>query len=1164
MTDVQQSADTGSGGGQPQLRSGIEARLLPDRVGLDSHNRDISPATRSRRGRSATDPDTRLEVFENHWDQVRQVMDATQGRAITGDDVEPVVHYVDQMLSLLIEERPPAAAAGEAASAGQQPGQILACAERERVFDLLLAWSNRATGECLERLKLEQLKQYELLIGQCRQSVVGRVQVLRPLLRLVKSCCSAGSSRAVESRVVLILHQLCVVLNRSPNLLDTCLEVGRAEAGSQFLVFSLLVPYVHREASIGQHARDALLLVMALSARNQEVGRFIAFSSDFCPVLATGLSGLYSSLPRRLPVDSDDWCQLTPADWQRIPDLAQFLNSLDFCNVVVELAHPLVRDQLLHFIYSGFLKPVLGAALHQSSMDEVTAATAYLELFLRRVTEPALLKVLVRFVLLDYYDDYNILESLIGRIKFSNSLLGVVTMSLFRTLLNLHIEDVHYQLLYRYLIPCQHLMLSQRRCLRDNEPYARAADKFASLVPSCCVQDTGEEAISPAADRLRAYESPHAEYLRDAAERIVERTVASRRWAFRYDGVDPPIDVFEGAAGDAALAEAAAAVAAAGLSSVPLTEIQSAFRRLQGPTAAVAVAATEIADEADATSLDADYYDELNSSASRLFDASSSGDGPATDRRSSASSLVNSSLQQKQQKQQQKLQQSLAGPSSVAAASRPYKDSAAHVQSMYTLSFLDPDSGLDSSAGAAASASASTAAAVSATKPAAVVEEDGPAETDAAEDNNSHADNMDGNDAANGADDSRAAADLRAFISQSLDQLEDLNGFLTLLDSLPPSLVGGNDCADSGIDASVQSLEAALSEAGLLLAAEGGSPRPPLRQTSNMSAAGLSDSGRFDETSSSTAATPSASIGGGALSTSNHPLAASAAAAAATNSSMLLPMPQQPGLEFLPVPPRPHPSARPPANNFYTIGPFLTALLDKVETMPANSLYVNLLLTNLLSDLACYPQPLLKSLLLNAGLVLQPQVKSLYQALNVVKHRVDCFSYTMDNFDSLLLDARRFLYWRVNRSSPEEFELQHFAAMPVGSNNNNNNNRSDSLIALPGDRRRAATSASSAASGSLADWSSFHPHQQQQQQQQPEAVKKKSFFESLFSSSKSNNSGGSGKENRKLSSGSSTATGSRDRLDGLKTRNMVYAAVVLEEFTKELSAICREHSVRPL
>ncbi|PAA68378.1 hypothetical protein BOX15_Mlig021115g2 [Macrostomum lignano] len=117
-----------------------------------------------------------------------------------------------------------------------------------------------------------------------------------------KSCCSAGSSRAVESRVVLILHQLCVVLNRSPNLLDTCLEVGRAEAGSQFLVFSLLVPYVHREASIGQHARDALLLVMALSARNQEVGRFIAFSSDFCPVLATGLSGLYSSLPAVCPL----------------------------------------------------------------------------------------------------------------------------------------------------------------------------------------------------------------------------------------------------------------------------------------------------------------------------------------------------------------------------------------------------------------------------------------------------------------------------------------------------------------------------------------------------------------------------------------------------------------------------------------------------------------------------------------------------------------------------------------------------------------------------------------------------------------------------------------------------------------------------------------------
>ena len=35
--------------------------------------------------------------------------------------------------------------------------------------------------------------------------------------------------------------------------------------------------------------------------------------------------------------------------------------------IIIQVAHPLVRDQLLNFIYNGFLVPVLGPALHQVS-----------------------------------------------------------------------------------------------------------------------------------------------------------------------------------------------------------------------------------------------------------------------------------------------------------------------------------------------------------------------------------------------------------------------------------------------------------------------------------------------------------------------------------------------------------------------------------------------------------------------------------------------------------------------------------------------------------------------------------------------------------------------------------------------------------------------------
>ena len=70
-------------------------------------------------------------------------------------------------------------------------------------------------------------------------------------------------------------------------------------------------------------------------------------------------------------------------------------------------------------------------------------------------------------------------------------------------------------------------------------------------------------------------------------------------------------------------------------------------------------------------------------------------------------------------------------------------------------------------------------------------------------------------------------------------------------------------------------------------------------------------------------------------------------------------------------------------NNMYAssdcLGPFLNALFDKIEMMMDSNLYVNLQLTNLVTRLACYPQPLIRSFLLNSNLMIQPGVRSLAQ-----------------------------------------------------------------------------------------------------------------------------------------------------------------------------------------
>lgn len=54
-------------------------------------------------------------------------------------------------------------------------------------------------------------------------------------------------------------------------------------------------------------------------------------------MLATGLSGLYSSLPTKVDVPNEEWHCLNKEDLLQMPSLVQFLNSLEFCNAVIQV-----------------------------------------------------------------------------------------------------------------------------------------------------------------------------------------------------------------------------------------------------------------------------------------------------------------------------------------------------------------------------------------------------------------------------------------------------------------------------------------------------------------------------------------------------------------------------------------------------------------------------------------------------------------------------------------------------------------------------------------------------------------------------------------------------------------------------------------------------------
>uniref|UniRef100_A0A4W3GUV7 Uncharacterized protein n=1 Tax=Callorhinchus milii TaxID=7868 RepID=A0A4W3GUV7_CALMI len=227
----------------------------------------------SRAGRAAApptvvtaDPETCLMVFQNHWAQVN-----TQGcvRVLVYVSVCGGVHVY-----LCLGVLPPDVAA---------MGPILELVVVDSVLEKLLHWS--LCRGLSEDSKVQQLKLYDVLVSQSHQPLLRHKPILTPLMRLL-SVCSEPSSPPVENQLVLLLNQICVSLAKEPSTLDPSSQSPSSQSSSSLLLFSILVPFIHREGLLGQQARDALLLLMAISADNHIVASFIADNSYFCPVSA--------------------------------------------------------------------------------------------------------------------------------------------------------------------------------------------------------------------------------------------------------------------------------------------------------------------------------------------------------------------------------------------------------------------------------------------------------------------------------------------------------------------------------------------------------------------------------------------------------------------------------------------------------------------------------------------------------------------------------------------------------------------------------------------------------------------------------------------------------------------------------------------------------------
>ncbi|KAM3623126.1 uncharacterized protein V6R79_007339 [Siganus canaliculatus] len=893
------------------------------------------------------DPETCMIVFKNHWAQVVKILEKhdplRSGSAmpslsvitlsasssgglrfgpIPGDEANAVQNYVEHMLFLLIEE--------ESGQAGAM-GPILEFVVMENVMERLFVWSLRR--EFTDDMKLEQLKMYEMLVGQAHQPLLHHKPILRPLMMLLSSC-SGTAVPAVEAELVLLLNQLCCILAKDPSILELFFHTSEDQGATNFLIFSLLIPFIHREGTVGQQARDALLLIMSLSAENERVAKHVAENTYFCPVLATGLSGLYSSLPTKLDVPHEEWHCLHRDDWLQMPALVQFLNSLEFCNAVVQVAHPDIRDQLISYIYNGFLVPVLAPALHKLTLEEVMTTTAYLDLFLRSITEPALLQTFLSFILLHQHESVHILDTLVSRINTPFQL-GTVSLALFRTLIGLYCEDVMLQLVLRYLIPCNHMMLSQRRVVRERDFYSASAAKILSLTPSCCSPDRSPPPLrqldsilfskggeTPGSSSSREENRSLSEvddgsgnsctigseiyldvsylhYLYDARLSIGSCLRACSIWSAPYDGEDPPPEKYQpGVLEEPGLKSRPSQVA---LRRVPPLLVPRPRRAPPAPNSEAA-SVTQLELEWD------DSYDAcpVQTAAEAPAESKPPPQPPAEppkhiqEMRKSAIMLVKGSYIEESDFQDDVMVYSLVAKKDATEAERSKSESEDDgVPPKNGLSLTLPNSLMAES-----------------TKQSSETKVKGQTDCNS---NLKH---------------TSAAAKLGEDL---LSQYEEL---IRTLDSE----AGGKQVRTDG-ELKKRAEEEEDEEEDMDFTSFSAETPEPEKVLSPFGS----------------------KFGGGSA-----------------GRSLSAPF----------------------------TGPFISVLLSRMENMMSNSLHVNLMLTGILAQLAAYPQPLLRSFLLNTNLVFQPTVRSLYQVLAIVKNQIEEQAATRKDFPEMITAAQHWLLAR--------------------------------------------------------------------------------------------------------------------------------------------------------
>lgn len=179
-----------------------------------------------------------VTVLRQHWKHILKIF---QKPLIDQDDINHIILHFQYSINLLTDE----------VTQQNRPGPVLLYFIAESLFDTIFIWS-LSCPEYASELKYHQLRSFEQLLGRSQHELLFHKQIFKPLLNLLRSCESSSSTslELIEKHMIVVLNQICVSITKNPTLLEFCFDISAQHGPSRFIIFSLLIPFVHRDGII--------------------------------------------------------------------------------------------------------------------------------------------------------------------------------------------------------------------------------------------------------------------------------------------------------------------------------------------------------------------------------------------------------------------------------------------------------------------------------------------------------------------------------------------------------------------------------------------------------------------------------------------------------------------------------------------------------------------------------------------------------------------------------------------------------------------------------------------------------------------------------------------------------------------------------------------------